>query len=168
LLGLAALALVLAVPTAARADEPEVEVAAPRRSDDNTKLLAGGLAFAGAYGGSVGLALWARKEKADASELFIPVVGPILGIVNIEGNIQHCYNHGGSLCGVERFGSFFAYPFLAIDAIAQGGGLGVFVAGLVGSSTSAEPKKRSAAAAANGPHVTPYTTGTTFGLSGSF
>lgn len=169
LLGLAALTIALAVPSVARADNPEEEVAAPRPREANTKLLAGGLVFAGAYGASVGLALWAREEKADASELVIPVVGPLVGIVNIESNIQHCYKRNGSMCGLERMGSLFAYPFLAFDAIAQGGGLGYFIAGLVGSSAPDSTKRPSAAASpAKHPQVTPYTTGTTFGLTGSF
>ncbi len=120
------------------------------------------------YGGSVALAYWAGTKESDASELYIPVVGPIVGIVNIESNIQHCYDHGGSLCGVERLGSFFAYPFLAADAIAQGGGVGFFLAGMLGTSSARQAKKARAPAAAHRPRVTPYTTGTTFGLTGSF
>ncbi len=165
---------VTTVTTVARADDPpprphdEGEVAATYRREDNTKILGGGLLFAGTYGGSVGLALWARKENADASALYIPVVGPIVEIVTMERSIQHSSTQDRVRYGFQRLGSLIAYPLLAIDAIGQAGGLGLFVAGLVGSSTSAQPKKSVAAAGANRPHVTPYTTGTTFGLSGSF
>lgn len=157
---------VLSCPLTAHAEPPRAEVVAPPPPDDDPppkkpsrKLaLAGGIFFGTSYAiSALAASLSMRPPDGHLPELYAPLVGPWIAIPNV---IEMQKRRRGD--PMASFADTLAPVGLGVLGIAQGLGALCLTGYLVEVAT--QPPRH----AVSGVRVTPYVTGTSVGLAGSF